>query len=66
MGGMHGTCGTLGALLVLVTGAALLLFGLGNLGGPTAHVVGGGALVLLGLGKLMHHGDMCPMCKGKK
>ncbi len=50
-------------VLVLVAGAALLMFALGSLEGMTAHMVAGGAFVLLGIGKIVHKMGMCPMCK---
>ncbi len=56
-------CWKITGLLVLVAGVALLLFGLGNLDGPTAHLVGGGAFTLVGLSKLVHSFGMCGACK---
>ena len=58
-----GTCGIVMGVLVLVAGAALLMFALGSLEGMTAHMVAGGAFVLLGIGKIVHKMGMCPMCK---
>lgn len=66
MGGMKGTCGIIGALLVLAAGAALLMLGMGRLDMATAHMTAGGAFVLLGIAKLVHKTNMCPACKDKK
>lgn len=56
------------AILFLVAGIAMFMFGSGSLDGRTAHQLAGAAFVLVGLGKLVHMMGMCPMCnvKGSK
>jgi hypothetical protein len=63
-GCMCKTCGVVSGVLVIVAGAALLGFGLGNLTGMQAHIVAGGALGLYGVGLFVHAFGLCPMCKG--
>ena len=64
MGEMCGSCRSVLGVLVLAAGA--VLFGNVAFGMWKAQQVAGGLFVLVGLGKLMHVGNMCPMCSGKK